>query len=61
MKIGELRELSTEDLYQRLKELRAELFSLRIQAAQGRAANPAQIRKVRKNVARIKTLLSERQ
>jgi len=60
VKIEELRDLSREDLYQRFKELKAELFSLRIQAAQGRAANPAQIRKVRKTIARIKTLLSER-
>ncbi|MFQ5835760.1 MAG: 50S ribosomal protein L29 [bacterium] len=58
MKIEELRDLSREDLYQRLKELKAELFSLRIQAAQGRTANPAQIRKVKKTIARIKTLLS---
>jgi large subunit ribosomal protein L29 len=60
VKIGELRDLSREDLYQRLKEFRAELFSLKIQAAQGRTANPAQVRKVRKTIARIKTLLSER-
>ena len=60
MKIEELRDLSREDLYERLKELRAELFSLRIQAAQGRTGNPAQIRKARKTIARIKTLLSER-
>ena len=60
MKIEELRDLSRGDLYERLKELRAELFSLRIQAAQGRTANPAQIRKARKTIARIKTLLSER-
>jgi len=60
VKIEELRDLSRKDLYQRFKELKAELFSLRIQAAQGRAANPAQIRKVRKTIARIKTLLSER-
>ena len=60
MKIEELRDLSREDLYQRFKGLKAELFSLRIQAAQGRAANPAQIRKVRKTIARIKTLLSEK-
>lgn len=59
MKIEELRDLSREDLYQRLKEMKAELFSLRIQAGQGRTANPAQMRKVRKTIARIKTLLSE--
>ena len=60
MKIEELRDLSREDLYQRFKELKAELFNLRIQAAQGRAANPAQIRKVKKTIARIMTLLSEK-
>ncbi len=60
MKIDELRDLSRGDLFQRFKELKAELFSLRVQAAQGRTANPAQIRKVRKTIARVKTLLSEK-
>ncbi len=60
MKIEELRDLSRGDLFQRFKELKAELFSLRVQAAQGRTANPAQIGKVRKTIARVKTLLSEK-
>lgn len=60
MKIEELRDLSRGDLFQRFKELKAELFSLGVQAAQGRTANPAQIRKVRKTIARVKTLLSEK-
>lgn len=60
MKIEELRDLSRGDLFQRFKELKAELFSLRVQAAQGRTANPDQIRKVRKTIARVKTLLSEK-
>lgn len=60
MTIEELRDLSRGDLFQRFKELKAELFSLRVQAAQGRTANPAQIRKVRKTIARVKTLLSEK-
>lgn len=60
MKIEELRDLSRGDLFQRFKELKAELFSLRVQAAQGRTANSAQIGKVRKTIARVKTLLSEK-
>lgn len=59
MKIEELRSLSSKDLYQRLRDLKGELFNLRLQAAQGHAIKSSSIREVKKDVACIKTLLRE--
>jgi len=59
MKIEEIRSLSPKDFYQRLKDLKSELFNLRLQAAQGHAVKPSRIREVKKDIARIKTVLRE--
>ena len=61
MKPKELRELSTADLAQKLEEARSELFNLRFQMATGSLTNPQRVRECKKDVARIKTLLCERQ
>lgn len=60
MKIEELKDLSRKDLYERLKNLKGELFKLRIQAAQGRKAKSSSIKEIKKSIARIKTLLREK-
>ncbi len=61
MKANELRELSNEELQDRLVELKGELFNLRFQSATGQLDNPMRIREVRKNIARVQTILRERE
>lgn len=59
MKIGQLRELTTEELTQKLKDLKAELFNLRFQQATNQLDNPMRIVEVKKTIARVNTLLKE--
>ncbi len=59
MKAKELRELSTEELKEKEKEASQELFNLRFQKATGQLGNTAIIRKTKKNLARVKTMLRE--
>jgi len=61
MKVKQIRELSDDELTQKIKDLKGELFNLRFQAATGQLDNPMRIREVRKTIARIKTVLTERQ
>ncbi|EKB58570.1 50S ribosomal protein L29 [Falseniella ignava] len=61
MKINEIRELSTEEMVAKEKELKKELFNLRFQLATGQLENTAQLSKVRKTIARIKTVLREQE
>ncbi|WP_422448636.1 50S ribosomal protein L29 [Thermoanaerobacterium sp. DL9XJH110] len=61
MKVKQIRELSDDELMQKIKDLKGELFNLRFQAATGQLDNPMRIREVRKTIARIKTVLTERQ
>jgi len=60
MKSNELREKSVDELHTRERELSEQLFKLRFQRATGRMENPMKIREVRREIARIKTLLGER-
>ncbi len=60
MKANELRDLSSPELEARLRELKEELFNLRFQKATGQLENPMRIRAVKKDYARIKTILCER-
>jgi large subunit ribosomal protein L29 len=60
MTTNELREKSIDELNNRERELREQLFKLRFQRATGRMENPMKIREVRREIARIKTLLGER-
>ncbi|MDH3419351.1 MAG: 50S ribosomal protein L29 [Gammaproteobacteria bacterium] len=61
MKTTELREMDTSALEEELLKLRREQFNLRMQAATGQGARADQPGKVRKDIARIKTVLRERQ
>lgn len=59
MKAKDLVELSTEELLEKEEESRQELFNLRFQLATGQLENTARIKTVRKNIARIKTVLRQ--
>lgn len=61
MKAKELRQMSDEELRQREKELREELFNLRFQHSLGQLTNTARISQVKREIARIKTILRERE
>lgn len=61
MKAKEIRELSTQELNQKLVDLKEELFNLRFQLATGQLDNPMRIREVKRTYARIKTILTERE
>ena len=58
MKASELRNLSAEELTAKLKELKAELFNLRFQHAINQLDNPTRIKAVKKDIARVLTILS---
>ncbi|MFZ2510970.1 MAG: 50S ribosomal protein L29 [Gordonia sp. (in: high G+C Gram-positive bacteria)] len=58
---GELRELSDTDLVDRLKESKEELFNLRFQMATGQLDNNRRLRTVRREIARIYTVMRERE
>ena len=57
----ELRELSDDDLVLRLREAKAELFNLRVQAATGQLDNHGRLKVIRKDIARIYTVMRERE
>lgn len=59
MKAKEIRELSAEELNAKLKQLKGELFNLRFQNAINQLDNPMRIAAVKKDIARIKTVLRE--
>lgn len=61
MKASEIRELTSEELNAKLKDLKAELFNLRFQNAINQLENPMRIRAVKKDIARVKTILCENQ
>jgi len=60
MKGKELRERSKEELGKTLGDLEEQLFKLRFQKSTGQIENPQKIREVRKDIARVLTVLSER-
>jgi large subunit ribosomal protein L29 len=59
MKTKELRELSSEELATRRRDLKEEALNLRVQQESGQLENPSRIRQVRREVARIETLLAD--
>ena len=61
MKAVEIRELSSDDLTVKLKEARAELFNLRFQSATGQLENTARLKAVKHDIARMYTVLRERE
>ncbi|MBQ3876148.1 MAG: 50S ribosomal protein L29 [Oscillospiraceae bacterium] len=61
MKASEVRGLSIKELNQKLSDLKAELFNLRFQNAINQLENPMRIRAVKSDIARIKTIITEKQ
>ena len=59
MKASEVRELTTAELESKLKDLKAELFNLRFQLAINQLDNPMRVSAVKKDIARVKTILRE--
>lgn len=60
-KAGEIREMSDEQLTHEIRETQQELFRLRFQAATERLDAPSNLRKLRRTIARIKTIQTERE
>ena len=60
MKISKIREMSSPELTTELSELKTELFKLRFSLATNGLDNPMKIREVKKDIARINTILTER-
>jgi large subunit ribosomal protein L29 len=58
---GELRELTEEELQERVRESKEELFNLRFQMATGQLSNNRRLRVVRQEIARVYTVLRERE
>ena len=61
MKATDIRELAVEELRARVKDLDDQLFRLRIQKSMGQLEAPAKVREVRRDLARIKTILREKE
>ena len=61
MKAKDIRALTTDQMLEKEKQYKEELFNLRFQQATGQLENTARLRQVRKNMARIKTILSEKE
>ena len=61
MKVTELRELSAQELATKLAEMKQELFNLRFQHAINQLDNPKKLAEVKKTIARIKTIIHERE
>ena len=61
MTVHEIRELDNAALLEKVEEYKKELFGLRFQQATGQLENTARIRTVRKSIARIKTIIRERE
>jgi len=61
MKAKEIRQMSDQELNSKLIDLKNELFNLRFQLATGQLDNPMRIKAVRKDIARIKTIMRERE
>ncbi|HOP65556.1 MAG TPA: 50S ribosomal protein L29 [Bacilli bacterium] len=61
MKINEIRKLTDEELVNKIKETKKTLFDLRMKHATGTLDKPSDLRNTRKTVARMKTILKERQ
>jgi large subunit ribosomal protein L29 len=60
MKIKEIRDLSAKELGARKRELKEELFHMRLQQSSGQLEKPSQIRVLRREVARLETVLTEK-
>lgn len=61
MKVNDIRNLTTEDIIKKIDESKEELFSLRFKQANGSLEKPHRINELRKNIARAKTIIRERE
>ncbi len=61
MKVNEIRNLTTDEIVAKIKESKEELFNLRFQQATGNLDKPSKIKELRHTVARLKTVLRERE
>ena len=61
MKAKNFKEMTNEELNAKLKSLKQELFNLRFSNATGQLANPMQLKEKKKDIARVKTILTERE
>jgi large subunit ribosomal protein L29 len=61
MKIKELKNLSTEELIQKEKQLKEQIFELNSQRQMGRVEKPAMFRSIKKTIAQVLTLLNEKE
>lgn len=61
MKTNEIRKLTTEEINKKIVESKEELLKLRFKQATGSLENPARVKELRKDVARLKTILKERE
>ena len=61
MKVNEIRNLTTDEIVKKIEETKEELFNLRFQQATGNLEKPSRIRDLRHTVARMKTVLKERE
>ena len=61
MTVQDIRNTETQELLNKVEEYKKELFGLRFQQATGQLENTARMRTVRKNIARIKTIIRERE
>lgn len=60
MKANEIRDLTEEEVQQKILETRKELFNLRIQQSAGQLEKPSRIRELRRDMARMQTIMKER-
>lgn len=60
MKAAEIREMSDEELVEKISELRSEWRDLRFDEAIGKQINPMRIRQIKRDIARVKTIQNER-
>ena len=61
MKANEVRKMSAEELQTKLQDLKKDLFNLRLQHATNQLDNPIRIAQVKKDIARVKTIIREQQ
>ena len=61
MTVAEIRELTQDDLRARVKDFDDQIFRLRIQKSMGQLEAPAKVREIRRDLARLKTILREKE
>ena len=59
MKVNQIRDLSSDEQFDKLNSLKEELFNLRFQHATGQLENPMRIRQVKRSIAQINTIITE--